>query len=57
MSERNTNSITEGVIWRQLLSFFFPIVLGTFFQQLYNTADSIIVGRFIGKEADRKSVV
>ena len=51
MSERNTNSITEGVIWRQLLSFFFPIVLGTFFQQLYNTADSIIVGRFIGKEA------
>ena len=35
----------------QLLLFFFPIVLGTFFQQLYNTADAIIVGKFVGKEA------
>ena len=31
--------------------FFFPIVLGTFFQQLYNTVDTVIVGRFVGKEA------
>ena len=46
-----TNAITEGIIWRQLLIFFFPIVLGTFFQQLYNTADAMIVGRFVGKEA------
>ncbi|HBA63098.1 MAG TPA: MATE family efflux transporter [Lachnospiraceae bacterium] len=45
------NQITEGVIWKQLLFFFFPIVLGTFFQQLYNTADAVIVGRFVGKEA------
>ena len=45
------NQITEGVIWKQLLIFFFPIVIGTFFQQIYNTADSIIVGRFVGKEA------
>lgn len=45
------NAITEGVIWKQLLIFFFPIVLGTFFQQIYNTADAIIVGRFVGKEA------
>lgn len=45
------NQITEGVIWKQLLSFFFPIVIGTFFQQIYNTADSIVVGRFVGKEA------
>ena len=48
--ERETN-ITEGVIWKQLLAFFFPILLGTFFQQLYNTADAMIVGRFVGKEA------
>ena len=41
---RPQNAITEGVIWKQLLSFFFPILLGTFFQQLYNTADAIIVG-------------
>ncbi len=43
--------ITEGVIWKQLLAFFFPILLGTFFQQLYNTVDMVIVGRFVGKEA------
>lgn len=45
------NGITEGVIWKQLLYFFFPILFGTFFQQLYNTADAIIVGQFVGKEA------
>lgn len=45
------NGITDGVIWQQLLIFFFPIMLGTFFQQLYNTADAIIVGKFVGKEA------
>ena len=44
-------NITEGVIWEQLLSFFFPILLGTFFQQMYNTADTIIVGRFVGTRA------
>ena len=45
------NEITEGVIWKQLLLFFFPILLGTSFQQLYNTIDSVIVGQFVGKEA------
>ncbi len=45
------NEITEGIIWKQLLLFFFPILLGTFFQQLYNTIDSVIVGQFVGKEA------
>ena len=45
------NGITEGVIWKQILSFFFPILLGTFFQQLYNTVDAVIVGQFLGKAA------
>ncbi len=45
------NQITEGVIWKQLLIFFFPLLFGTFFQQLYNTTDAIVVGRFVGKEA------
>ncbi|MBP3637765.1 MAG: MATE family efflux transporter [Clostridia bacterium] len=45
------NSITEGVIWKQLLIFFFPILLGSFFQQMYNTADAMIVGKYVGKEA------
>ena len=31
------NAITEGVIWKQLLIFFFPIMLGTLIQQLYTT--------------------
>ena len=48
MAARN---ITEGVIWKQLLIFFFPILLGTFFQQMYNTVDTIIVGRFVGTQA------
>ena len=42
------NDLTEGVIWRKLLRFFFPILLGTLFQQLYNTVDAIIVGQFVG---------
>ncbi len=49
--KKKENLITEGVIWRQLLLFFFPIVIGTLFQQLYNTADAVIVGRFVGKAA------
>ena len=52
MSQKNAaRNITEGVIWKQLLSFFFPILLGTFFQQMYNTVDTIIVGRFVGTQA------
>ena len=47
----NTNKITEGGIFGQLLLFFFPILFGTFFQQLYNTADAVVVGRFVGKQA------
>ncbi len=45
------NTITEGIIWKQLLIFFFPILFGTLFQQIYNTADTVVVGRFVGKEA------
>ena len=45
------NRITEGVIWKQLLIFFFPILLGTFFQQLYNTVDTIVVGQYVGTQA------
>lgn len=44
-------SMTEGKIWKKLLLFSIPLMLGSFFQQLYNTADSIIVGNFVGKEA------
>ena len=50
-SQTAKNPITEGGIWKQLLFFFFPILLGTFFQQLYNTVDTVVVGQFVGKEA------
>ncbi len=51
MTEIRRNGITEGVIWKQLLYFFFPILFGTFFQQFYNTVDAIIVGQVVGKQA------
>ncbi len=43
--------MTEGTIWKQILAFAFPIFLGNLFQQLYNTADSLIVGNFLGSNA------
>ena len=45
------NGIVEGVIWKELLKFFFPIMLGTLFQQLYNTVDTVVVGQFVGSAA------
>lgn len=50
-TDRTANGIIDGVIWKQLLKFFFPIMLGTLFQQLYNTVDTMVVGQFVGKEA------
>lgn len=43
--------MTQGSIWRQLLQFSIPMAIGLLFQQLYNTVDTIVVGRFVGKEA------
>ena len=45
------NTLTEGVIWKKLLFFAMPILLGNIFQQMYNTADALIVGRFLDKAA------
>lgn len=43
--------MTEGVIWKQLLFFSIPLLIGNLFQQLYNTVDSVVVGRYIGSGA------
>ena len=43
--------ITDGVIWKQLILFSIPIMIGTLFQQLYNMIDAIVVGNFVGKTA------
>ena len=49
------NQITEGVIWQQILIFFLPILFGTFFQQLYNTADAMIVDTLVENRHVRRS--
>lgn len=43
--------MTEGPIWRRIIAFAIPLFLGNLFQQLYNTADSLIVGNFLGSNA------
>lgn len=43
--------LTTGHEGKSIFFFAMPMLIGSLFQQLYNTADSIIVGRFIGKEA------
>ncbi len=43
--------MTEGSISRHLISYSVPLILGNLFQLTYNVVDSVIVGRFIGKEA------
>lgn len=43
--------MTQGSIWRQLIEFSLPMMIGLIFQQLYNTVDTIVVGQFVGKEA------
>ena len=41
----------EGTIWKQLLLFSVPLLLGNLFQQMYNAVDSIVVGNYIGAQA------
>ena len=43
--------MTDGSIYRQLILFSLPLMLGNVFQMLYNTVDSIIVGNFVSKQA------
>ena len=46
-----TTLMTEGSIGRKIIAFALPLFLGNLFQQLYNTADSLIVGNFLGSNA------
>ena len=45
---RVKSDLLNGVIYQQILLFFFPVLFGTLFQQLYNTEDAIVVGNFVG---------
>lgn len=51
MQSSKQNDMLSGSISKSILKFFFPILIGTFFQQFYNTVDAIIVGQFAGIEA------
>ena len=52
MSQRLGNrDLTKGAVWKVILRFAFPLLIGNLLQQLYNVTDSIIVGQFLGKQA------
>ena len=48
---KKTWDMTQGTIWKHLLAFALPLMIGNLFQQLYNTVDSIVVGQFVSKQA------
>ena len=54
-SDQKRNSatmlMTEGKIWKQLLVFAVPLILGNLLQQMYNIADTWVIGRFLGADA------
>lgn len=50
-TKKSNTLMTEGPIWKKIITFAFPLFLGNLFQQLYNTADSLIVGNFLGSDA------
>lgn len=43
--------MTKGNIWRQLIAFAIPLLLGSLLQQLYNAVDAVVVGNYVGPEA------
>ena len=48
---KKTRDMTQGTIWKHLLAFALPLMIGNLFRQLYNTVDSIVVGQFVSKQA------
>lgn len=50
-SEKKTILMTEGSIFKSILFFSIPLIVGNLLQQMYNAVDSIIVGNFVGKNA------
>ena len=46
-----TKTMTEGTPWKHILKFSLPVLAGSLLQQLYNTVDTIVVGRFAGEES------
>ena len=54
MDKRKGNTdLTEGKVWKVIVRFALPLLVGNLLQQFYNITDSIIVGQFLGKERYR----
>lgn len=51
METQNKHDLTQGDVWSKLFGFFIPIAAGGIVQQLYNTADALIVGKYCGTQA------
>lgn len=51
MNRRKDVDMTSGTIWKHIVKFAVPMMIGLLFQQLYNTVDAVVVGKFVGKEA------
>lgn len=49
-NNKNTLLMTQGNVWKLLVTFSIPLIIGNLLQQMYNTADSIIVGNFVGSD-------
>jgi len=47
----SAKDMTQGSPWKRIMEFSIPMLLGNIAQQLYNTADSVIVGHFVGDNA------
>lgn len=45
------HDLTHGPVWKVIVRFALPLLIGNLLQQLYNVTDSIVVGQFLGKEA------
>ena len=51
LMKKTAINLTDGPILRSIIAFAIPIIISNIFQQLYNTADIMIVGRFLGQDA------
>ncbi len=51
MGKSRNLDMTEGSIWKLMLQFTLPLLIGNIFQLLYNTVDSLVLGNFVGTEA------
>ena len=50
-SAKKTRDMTTGTIWKHIVMFAIPLLIGNFFQQFYNAVDSVVVGNYVSKQA------